>query len=77
MLSFEKTSLWRRSFGNPEFEADQDAIRALRESLLNMRSRAEHCESQTQRTSTTAERQDFYVHCSEWIKARRLIGHSK
>jgi hypothetical protein len=42
MFSFEKTSLWRESFGNRKFRGENDAIRVLRESLLNIRARAEH-----------------------------------
>jgi len=35
MFNFEKTNLWRVSFGNSEFRADEDAIGALgQDSLL-------------------------------------------
>ncbi|MCX6924317.1 MAG: hypothetical protein NT154_14050 [Verrucomicrobia bacterium] len=40
--SFEKTSLWRTSFGNPAFESHASSLSALRECLFSMRQRAEH-----------------------------------
>src|SRR5690349_15338828 len=42
VFNFEKTSLWRASFGNPDFEADANSLNVLRECLFSMRDRAQH-----------------------------------
>jgi hypothetical protein len=42
MLSFEKTSLWEASFGNPNFQSERKSLDVLRQCLLNMRERAAH-----------------------------------
>ena len=42
MFSFEKTSLWRISFGNPVFGAETNSLNALRDCLFSIRERAEH-----------------------------------
>ena len=49
VFEFQKTSLWRQSFGNPAFQKEITAINILRESLLDMRDRAAHLVSLIQR----------------------------
>ncbi len=39
MPQFERTTLWRNSFGSDRFASDSDAVIALREQLLDMRTR--------------------------------------
>ncbi len=49
MPSFEKTSLWRNSFENPQYQREAEALGILRESLRDMRGRAENLVSRISR----------------------------
>jgi hypothetical protein len=42
VFTFEKTSLWRASFGNPEYQSEAESLNALRGSRLDMRQRVAH-----------------------------------
>jgi len=76
VFSFEKTSLWRGSFGNSDFEVEDDSLNLLRECLFSIRSRAAHLVSLIPRDIPGLTVHDISHLDALWETASLIAGES-
>src|ERR1700752_2721752 len=76
MMSLEKTSLWRRSFGSSAFSEEKEAKNMLRDQLLDMRKRAGFLVSLIQRDMPGLTVHDLTHLDALWETASLIAGKS-